>query len=106
MNPVAETCEQSHVAHLTRLCCGLEFGGDPQTYSGISRWLDGRVEMERPQEPNSRGAMTVADLCAARNLDEYRRRVQEWARSVWDVYASQQELARKSIQAALGARVK
>ena len=28
---------KSYAAHLTRLCCGLEFGGDPRVYRAIQR---------------------------------------------------------------------
>jgi hypothetical protein len=55
---------KSYAAHLTRLCCGLEYDGDPQVYEAIQKWLNGTVDIKKPEAPGPRGAMTVADLRA------------------------------------------
>ena len=96
-------CEsaKSYAAHLTRLCCALEFGGQPCLYWAIPRWLDGKVQLRKPLALRVRGAVTVADVHAAPNSDAYAARVREWARSVWEAYASQQDLARAWMRAAI-----
>ena len=95
---------KSYAAHLTRLCCGLEYGGDPGVYSAIQKWLNGAVDIVKPESPGSRGAMTVADLRAARTGQEHTRLVRDWTTSVWKAYAAQQDIARSWIKAALGGK--
>jgi hypothetical protein len=95
---------KSYAAHLTRLCCGWEQGGDPKIYAAIQKWLNGTVAIEKPEAPGYRGQMTVADLRAARQMDEHTRLVHSWAESVWAAYTSQHDLARNWIQAALSKR--
>jgi hypothetical protein len=92
---------KSYAAHHTRLCCGVEHGGDRQVYGPINRWLNGRVPLEKPEVLSERGSLTVANLRAARGADEHRQLVQAWARAVWHAYATQQDLARNWIRAAL-----
>ncbi len=43
----------------------------------------------------------MADLRAARNVEEHAKLVHDWAKCVWEAYAWQQEIARNWIQAAL-----
>ncbi len=93
---------KSYAAHLTRLCCGLEYGGDPQVYAAIQKWLNGPAKIDKPEAPSYLGRMTVADARAARDAQEYSRLVNEWARSVWEAYAGQHELARRWIEEAAG----
>jgi hypothetical protein len=92
---------KSYAAHLTRLCCGLEYGGDPQVYRAIQRWLNGVVPLEKPEMLAERGQMTVADLQAASSPQEMERLGQAWAEDVWEAYASQHALARQWIQIAV-----
>ena|SRR5437867_3117017 len=70
-------------------------------YWAIPRWLDGKVQLQKPLALRVRGAVTVADVHAAPNSDAYAARVREWARSVWQAYASQQDLARAWMRAAI-----
>ena len=93
---------KSYAAHLTRLCCGLEYAGDPKIYAAIQRWLNGQVDLEKPTVLSFRGHITVVEVHAAREMEEYIRLVQAWARDVWDAYASQHEFARQWLQEALG----
>ncbi len=94
---------KSYVAHLTRLCSGLEFGGDPQVYRAIQRWLNGAVPLQKPEVLTERGQMTVADLQATASLEETQRLAQAWAENVWQAYTPQHEMARVWIRLALGA---
>jgi hypothetical protein len=45
--------------------------------------------------------LTVADLRAARDAEEYTEMVHAWADSVWQAYAAEHELARVWIEEAL-----
>ncbi len=93
---------KSYAAHLTRLCCGLEYGAARRIYASIQNWLNGALDLEKPEAPENRGQVTVADVRAARNLEEYTEKVHEWARSVWEAYQSQHRIAHGWIEAALG----
>jgi hypothetical protein len=88
---------KSYAAHLMRLCCGLEFGGDPLVYRAIQRWLNGAVPLEKPEVLSARGTLTVADVQTAPDAAELERRVQAWADEVWLAYAAQHALAREWI---------
>jgi hypothetical protein len=94
---------KSYAAHLTRMCIGLEMRGDTSAYAAIPRWLNGSPSITRPQEPNFRGKLTIADLAAAGDVEEHKRITLEWAQEVWQAYAAQHELARKWIAEALAA---
>ncbi|SRR5260221_6482791 len=91
---------KSYAAHLTALCCGLEHGGDAAIYAAIQRWLNGNVPLEKPAILSERGSITVADIHIIEDVDEQIKRIPEWARSVWDAYQSQHEIARNWIQVA------
>lgn len=93
---------KSYAAHLTGLCCGMEHDGDPRIHAAVQRWLNGRVDLEKPTALSFRGHITVVDVHAARDVEEYVRLTREWARDVWDAHASQHELARQWLKAALG----
>jgi hypothetical protein len=92
---------KSYAAHLTRLCCGLEYNRDPAVYAAIRKWLDGKVALDKPSLLSERGDLTIVDALAARNPLEHARLVEEWARSVWEAYTEQHELARDWIRAAV-----
>jgi hypothetical protein len=93
---------KSYAAHLTRLCCGLEYDGDPAIYAAIQRWLNGNVFLEKPEVLSRRGTLTITDVVNARDGQEYKEQVRAWAESVWTAYASQQGLARGWLKAATG----
>jgi hypothetical protein len=99
---------KSYAAHLTRLCCGLEYDGSPAAYAAIQKWLNGPTPVEKPETLADLGRLTIADVAtttsgAARASGaEYRELVRAWAESVWTAYATQHELARAWIRAALG----
>ncbi len=92
---------KSYAAHLTRLCCGLEFGGSSTVYAALQKWLNGTVEITKPQVLRLRGSITIVDASKSNNSHENQLRVNEWANSVWQVYACQQNLARTWIAVAL-----
>jgi hypothetical protein len=95
---------KSYAAHLTGLCCGVEYGGSQAVYAALQRWLNGPVGaigITRPTEPEFRGKLTVRYVYDASDDAEFAARVHEWARDVWEAYASQHELVRGWIQKAL-----
>ena len=93
---------KSYAAHLTRLCCGIEKGGDPQVYRAIQRWLNGAVKLDKPAVLASRGQLTVASLQSAGDPRELQTLAQLWADSVWEAYAAQHALAHAWLQQATG----
>ena len=95
---------KSYAAHLTRLCCGLEYDGDPRIYEAIQHWLNGAAKVEKPQVLSRLGSMTVMDVRNAPNAEEHARLVRDWAANVWEAYRPQHDLAREWIRAALAAK--
>ncbi|HEV2615531.1 MAG TPA: DUF5946 family protein [Candidatus Acidoferrales bacterium] len=93
---------KSYAAHLTRMCCGIEHGGKREVYAAIPRWLSGASKIERPEPPERRGTMTIADLRATETPEEHVKLVRKWAEDVWQAYAPQHETARRWLSAALG----
>jgi len=94
---------KSYAAHLCGLCCAIELGGDPKLYWAIPRWLDGKVELEKPPLLVVRGRLTIADIGASADAD-HPAQVRAWAANVWEAYAVQHEIARAWMRVALGAR--
>ena len=97
---------KSYAAHLTRMCCGIERGGDRKIYRAIHIWLSSRGEIEKPDVLASRGELTIAHVQAARNVEEHQKFVREWAENIWKAYAPQHALARKWLDAALSHKAK
>lgn len=95
---------KSYAAHLSRLCCGLEHGGSQTVYFAIQRWHNGSRSITRPEPPDHRGSLTVADALGASDPEEYGRRVHLWASDVWAAYSSQHELTHSWIQSAMSIR--
>jgi hypothetical protein len=93
---------KSYAAHLARLCCGIERGGDRRIYRAIHTWLSGPAKIERPETLACRGELTIVHVQAARNVEEHQKFVREWAENVWKAYATQHALARQWIAAAIG----
>lgn len=96
---------KSYAAHLTRLCCGLEYGGNSKIYAAIQKWLNGNRELTKPDVLSDRGRTTIADVRAARRAEDHKRLVHEWAESVWQAYSTQHDIARAWIRTALGSSV-
>jgi hypothetical protein len=95
---------KSYAAHLTRLCCGLEHGGAQTVHFAIQRWLNGSPSIVKPEPPNHRGTLTVADALAASDIEEYKKLVQAWASDVWAAYSAHHELVHSWIQTAMSIR--
>lgn len=92
---------KSYAAHLTRLCCGLEYDGRPDVYRAIQKWLNGNVEIEKPDALEKHGRMTIAEVLAYAGPQERIAAVHAWAGDVWRAHAHQHDLARRWIREAL-----
>jgi Family of unknown function (DUF5946) len=92
---------KSYAAHLTRLCCGLEYDGSPQVFAAVQRWLNGRKELEKPALLPNLGTMTIADVAKGKTAEEQFRLMDEWVQNVWAAYTPHHELAHSWIQQAL-----
>jgi hypothetical protein len=92
---------KSFAAHLTGLCCAMEFGGSSKRYWAIARWLDGNAELEKPVLLQARGVLSIADVHRGLTSENHVERVRAWATGVWETYRSQQDLARSWLKAAL-----
>ena len=95
---------KSYAAHLTRLCCGVEYDGNPRVYAAIQHWLNGAAKIEKPRVLSQLGSMTVVVVHKAHNAEEHIRLVRAWAANVWAAYRSQHDLAQAWITAALAAQ--
>lgn len=93
---------KSFAAHLTGLCCAMEHNENPSVHAAVQRWLNGRVDIEKPALPANRGSLTIAHVHAAEDHDDYVKRLVEWSEQVWTAYADYHALARAWLAAALG----
>ena len=92
---------KSYAAHLTRLCCGMEYDANPHIYAAIQKWLNGNRQLEKPDIPPFLGALTIVNVRDAPTPAERDRMARAWVDSVWAAYESQHELARTWIQQAV-----
>ena len=90
---------KSYVAHLTRLCVGVEFSGSPAIYDALQRWYG--AGLVKPAVLVERGRITIADVQAAISVEQKVARVHDWAQHVWEAYSSQHDMARRWVQTAL-----
>jgi hypothetical protein len=95
---------KSLAAHLTGVCWALERGGNARGLSLLQRWLNGRVELQKPPIPGFRGALTIGDLARVEDTAAYIAALDRWARSTWAAYASLHDMARGWTDHAIQAR--
>ena len=93
---------KSYAAHLTRLCVGVEHGGDPALYAALQRWY--HTGLVKPEILYPRGQMTITDIQMINDIPDQVTQVRAWAGHVWDVYSSQHTLARQWVEAARNAK--
>jgi hypothetical protein len=95
---------KSYAAHLAGLCCKMEHGGEAKIHAAIQRWLNGRVEIEKPAVPRMRGEVTVLCLEGAEDRQAKRRALEKWTASTWSAYAQLQDTARVYLRVAMRTR--
>ena len=90
---------KSFAAHLTGMCSALEYREDSLAINqAVQRWLNGPRTIDKPMQlPQGRGVLTIMYIHGAADAEEHNRRVQEWARAVWDSWSEYHALARKWI---------
>jgi len=95
-------CEsaKSFAAHLTGLCCAMEFNSAQSVHVAILRWLNGASPVERPVPPAARGQLTIAEIRAAAP-DAFETALRRWAASTWAAYEPLHGTARHWIGTAL-----
>lgn len=86
---------KSLAAHLCGLCVAMERENDQALLGGIHKWLSTNPQLEKPELPASRGALTIGHVSGIDDPVLYGRAVAEWARSAWDAYREQHDLARE-----------
>lgn len=94
---------KSAAAHLTGLVWALEYGGRPTVGSALTRWLDGHVDVTRPEPPPpaERGEVTIADVWKAADAEAHRELVTRWAASTWEAWSPHHATARSWVAEAL-----
>lgn len=92
---------KSLAAHLCGLCGILEDGASRAVgEEKLRRWLDGKIDIEKPELPSFRGELTIESVRDAPDPATYADAVERWARSTWEAYASLQPLAREWLERA------
>lgn len=87
---------KSFAAHLAGLCCAMEHNRSAMVYKRINAWLNGPMKVGRPPvRPVEAGALTILHIVDARTPEEHNKRVQEWARSVWESWREYHVFARE-----------
>lgn len=90
---------KSYIAHLTRLCVGVEYGGSQTVYDTLQRWFG--PGLMKPDVLATRGRITIVDVQFASTVENKVAQVHAWAQHVWDAYASQHQMTRRWVHTAL-----
>ena len=91
---------KSYAAHLTGMCCAIEYGNDPELLRLLQKWLNGKKHLVRPKNLKNFGHLTISHVADAKNSSEHERLVREWANDVWNAYQVYHELAKNWIDTA------
>ena len=89
---------KSFAAHLTGLCCAVEFGSDPQLMRAIHMGMNAVVKGERPELVSHRGDLTILSISRAADVESYCGALNAWADSTWRAWAPYHELARSLLK--------
>jgi hypothetical protein len=97
---------KSLAAHLVGLCLVLEQEASAATGAAFLRdWLDGERALDKPDLPDRRGGIVLADLGGIDEPEAWRKAVRGWAATIWQAYADLQPLARRwAAEARAGSR--
>lgn len=91
---------KSFAAHLTGMCCAMEYGSDTDLLKSLQKWLNGKKHLEKPEMLKHFGELTISHLTGAKNASEHSKQVQEWAENVWKAYSIYHNLAKDWIEKA------
>ncbi|MFQ5605561.1 MAG: DUF5946 family protein [bacterium] len=95
---------KSFAAHLTGMCCAMEFADDPHLLKLLQHWLSGKKQLQKPPLLENVGSLTISHVVYAATGAEHIRLVREWAENVWQAYAVYHDLAKEWIAAARNQR--
>jgi hypothetical protein len=77
----------------------LELGQTPQQATKlIQRATTVSMDFQWLEPPSSMGAITIVDVHAAREAEEYKKAVHEWARSVWNEWRQYHATVRECLR--------
>jgi len=93
---------KSFAAHLTGICCAMQYDNDPNLLQLLQQWLNGQKKLEKPPMLETFGPLTIAYVAQANNGIEHGNRVYAWAVSVWQAYQPYHKLAEVWINQARG----
>jgi hypothetical protein len=91
---------KSFAAHLTGMCCAMDYGNDPHLLRILQQWLNGKKQLEKPPIPAHFGSLTISHVANAKDGAEHAKLVNEWAAEVWKAYAVYHDLAKNLIATA------
>ncbi len=91
---------KSFAAHLTGMCCAMEYGNAPDLLKLLQQWLNGKKALEKPKMIENLGSLTIAHMANAEDGPEHTRLVNEWAVDVWQAYDVYHSLAKDWIETA------
>lgn len=91
---------KSFAAHLTGMCCAMEYENDPNLLGLLQKWLNGRKQLSKPETLTSFGDLTIAYVMKAKDGREHVQLVKEWAEDVWNAYRVYHGLAKEWIEVA------
>jgi len=75
------TSAKSFAAHLTGMCCAMEYDNKRNLLRILQQWLNGKKQLEKPELLDNVGSMTISHVVDAGDGTEHARRVNEWAES-------------------------
>lgn len=93
---------QSVGLHLMTLCLVLEKGADPRDGPELHKRMIERTSPHWLEPPAPWGALTIADVAAARDRAEHDARVWSWSREVWRAWAAHHATVREWLARGLG----
>jgi hypothetical protein len=92
---------KSFAAHLTGMYAALECEKSSTVNRTMQKWLSGNPPIDKPVRlPQHAGDITVIYVHSAVDAEEHKRRVREWANSVWSAWSEHHDLAKRLISAA------
>ena len=91
---------KSFAAHLTGMCCAMEYGNDPDLLRRLQKWLNGNRLLEKPGMLEDLGGLNISHVANAQDGTDHAKLVQEWAADVWNAYQVYHGLAKNWIEMA------
>lgn len=96
---------KSLAAHLCGLCGALERGeSTARPNSTLRHWLDGTVDLAKPDLPLKRGDLTIADIDTLEDAMAFGDAVEAWSKSIWEAYSALHGTARLWLDQAMADR--